>query len=144
MGWLSLPNRRELSLLLFSLTVFILAYNLDITLSPHNAVFRRLGLVNSAIIGKDGRRPPGWRDGLENVIFGEWRWDEGHVAGDGAERSREKGTDRYGAQWLGLDEVGPVNGEVFGKTTADDVVVRWSDDVPTAVLVKHVPGALCA
>src|SRR5438477_11201379 len=120
MGWLSPPTRREISLLLFSFTVFIFAYNLDITLSPHNIVFRNLGLAGSSVIGKDGRRPPGWRDRLENAIFGEWRWEEGHVAGEGPDRRREKGTDRYGAQWLGRVEIGDVANEVYGTTTTDD------------------------
>ena len=140
MGWFSPPTRREISLLLFSFTVFVFAYNIDITLSPHNLVFRKLGLSSSSVIGKDGRRPPGWRDRLEDEIFGEWRWEEGHVAGEGPDRRRERGTDRYGAQWLGRNEIGDVVGEIYGTTTADNAILRWGDDVPITTMVRHVPG----
>jgi hypothetical protein len=92
------------------------------------------------VIGKDGRRPPGWRDRLEDVIFGEWRWDEGHVSGDGAERSMEKGGNRYGAQWLERRASVEVSGLVYGEDRANDVIDRWEENVPHTTLVKHVPG----
>ena len=144
MGWFSLPNRREISLLLFSLAVFIFSYNLGTNLSPHSAVFRKLGLAGSSVIGNDGRRPPGLRDKLENAIFGEWRWDQGHIAGDGAERSKEKGPDLYGAQWLASRDIDVVGGEMFGTTTADEAGLFWGNSVPITTLVKHVPGQLQA
>jgi|ERR1700722_6017709 len=140
LGWLSPPTRREITLVLFSLSIFIFAYNLDVTLSPHNAVFRRLGLSSTSVISQDGRRPPGWRDRLEDIIFGDWPWDEGHVSGDGAERAMRKGSNRYGAQWMGKNETGPVHGEDI----ASDVLNRWGDQVPTTTLIKHVPGEIDA
>jgi hypothetical protein len=138
-GWLSPPTRREITLVLFSLSIFIFAYNLDVTLSPHNAVFRKLGLASSSVIGKDGRRPSGWRDRLEDVIFGDWPWDDGHVSGDGSERSMAKGTNKYDAQWL-AKKATVVRGKVYGEDTTSDVINRWEDKVPTATLVQHVPG----
>jgi hypothetical protein len=139
-SWIAPPTRREITLVLFSLTVFIFAYNLDVTLTPHNAVFRKLGLASSSVIGKDGRRPSGWRDRLEDVIFGDWPWDEGHVSGDGAERSVVKGSNRYHAQWLGRGKTGPVGGSIYGDDKASDVINRWGNDVPTTEMIKHVPG----
>jgi hypothetical protein len=146
MTWTAPPDRREITLILFTVSVFIFSYNLDISLrllgldpSTQGAVFSKLGLGGTTAIDKDGRKPLGWRDSLENTVFGDWAWDEGHVAGSGAERSQEKGTGRYGAQWLGRSETGDVSGDIFGRTSVHDVLDRW-DSVPMTKVVKHTPG----
>jgi hypothetical protein len=136
MKWTAPPDRREITLVLFTLTVFILSYNLDSSLQLLG--LSKLGLGGAIGIDKDGRKPPRWRDSLEDTVFGEWAWDEGHVAGNGAERSQEKGTGRYGAQWIGRSETGDVSGAIFGETSANDVL-DWWDAVPRTQLVKHTP-----
>ena len=152
MSWRSPPSRRELTLILFSLSVFILFYNLDTSFrllgvdpaATQSALMSKLGF-KKGIIGTDGRRPPGWRDPLEGEIFGEWGWEEGQVAGDGAERQKTKGEDgdRYGAIWLGKDVTGAgEKQEIFGDGTAGDAYVYWGDQVPETKVIKHVPGAL--
>lgn len=91
-------------------------------------------------------KPPGWRDPLEGEIFGDWGWEEGQVAGDGAEREKVKGEsdDRYGAIWLGQAKAGAgENQEIFGEGKAADAFVSWGDSVPKTSVVKHVPGVLC-
>jgi hypothetical protein len=146
MKWTAPPDRREITLVLFSLTVFILSYNLDISLrllgldpSTQRAIFNTLGLGELTVIEKDGRKPLAWRDSLENTISGDWRWDEKHVAGSGAERSQEKGIGRYGAQWLGRSETGEVSGEVFGEKSVNDGIVHW-DMIPRSTVLQHTPG----
>lgn len=151
MRWTAPPDKRELTLILFSLTIFTLSYNLDqsfrfLGLDPAapGSLRSRLGLgggVGHKTIDKDGRKPPGWRDALETEIYGEWAWDVGHVAGDGAERSQAKDTGRHGALWLGRRETGEVAGKVFGHTTVDEGIKWWNEDVPQTTLVKHAPGA---
>jgi hypothetical protein len=134
-SWRSPPSRRELTLFLFSLTVFILFYNLDTSfrllgldpIATQSALMGKLGF-RKGIIGTDGRRPPGWRDLLEMEIFGEWGWEEGHVA-------------KGGAIWLGKAQTGAgEKQEIFGEGTANDVFMHWGDQVPKTRLVKHVPG----
>lgn len=156
MSWRSLPSRREITLVLFALTVFILFYNLDVSVrlvgvdpaSSETALLSKLGL-KKGIIGTDGRRPPGWRDPLEGEIFGEWGWEEGQVAGSGAERQKSKGEvegDKYGAIWLGQAKTGEgEKQEIFGEGKAGDAFVYWGDQVPETKVVKHVPGwwAVC-
>lgn len=148
MGWKSPPSRRELTLVLFSLTVFILFYNLDTSFRllgvdpsvSQGALLNKFG-HRKGIIGADGRRPPGWRDPLEGQIFGEWGWEEGQVAGDGAEREKLKGADKYGAVWLGKAKAGAgENQEIFGERMAGDTFMHWGEEVPKTRLVKHVPG----
>ncbi|KAJ7269861.1 hypothetical protein C8J57DRAFT_1323746 [Mycena rebaudengoi] len=146
MRWTAPPSRREVSLLIFSLTVFTLAYNIDssirlVGLVRQNSVLKRLGLGGqSAAIGRDGRRVPGARDSLEGLIYGDWAWDPDQVAGDGLERHQGKGIGRHGAMWIGKRSAGPVTGKSFGYATVDEAFWRWGEDVPRTKLVKHVPG----
>lgn len=150
MSWRTPPNRRELTLILFSLTVFILFYNLDASFrllgvdpaSSQTALLSKFGF-KTGIIGTDGRKPPGWRDKLEGQIFGEWGWEEGQVAGNGAEREKVKGgeEDKYGAIWLGQAKTGAgENQAIFGEGVAGEAFMYWGDNVPTTKVVKHVPG----
>ncbi|KAH9074183.1 hypothetical protein EDB83DRAFT_2549666 [Lactarius deliciosus] len=154
--WTSSPTRRELTLLLFCVTVFIVAYNSSTSL-------RLVGLNSSSLIsrpipiGPDGRRPEGYRDGLENEIFGEWDWEPGHIAAvKEAESARVmhgktydnpdaylRGEGRSGEESMWLQGVGEGRygqGEGLGSTSVNDDLVRWGEDVPTTQLMRHVPG----
>ncbi|KAJ7683011.1 hypothetical protein B0H17DRAFT_1014582 [Mycena rosella] len=145
MRWTAPPTRREISLVIFSITVFALAYNIDtsmrlVGLSRQNAVLSRLGLGGAAAIGADGRKPPGARDALEELIYGDWAWDAEEIAGDGLERSQAKGVGRHGAMWVGRRDAGPVTSRSLGEETVDQAFWRWGEDVPRTKVVKHVPG----
>ncbi|TFK38131.1 hypothetical protein BDQ12DRAFT_684016 [Crucibulum laeve] len=148
MRWTAPPDRREISLVLFALTVFLLAYNLEASLellgvdpeASRSVVFNRIVLGRTKVLGKDGRKPHAWRDPLERDIYGDFGWDEGHAAGDGEERSQPKGNGRHGAMWIGREAVGPLLGPKLGKTTVDQGLIWWSEDIPKTSVVKHVPG----
>ncbi|KAF8637883.1 hypothetical protein AX17_002506 [Amanita inopinata Kibby_2008] len=148
MKWAAPPDRRELTLLLFSLTVYLISYNIDSSLrllgfdpvAAQGAVLTRLGFSETQYIGDDGRKPEGWRDSLEEDVYGTWAWDKGHVAGDGLERSQAKGIGRHGAMWMNKDDVGETTGKFLGETTVDHALGWWKDDIPVTNLVKHVPG----
>ncbi|KAI0064387.1 hypothetical protein BV25DRAFT_1898814 [Artomyces pyxidatus] len=155
--WTSPPTRRELSLLLFCVTIFIIAYNADASL-------RLVGLDASVLpfssykpapIGPDGRRLAPYRDKLEAEIFGEWDWEEGRVAGaKTAEAARLMGKKGKGdvyvhgegvtgreAMWLqGVGEGKYGLEEGMGTTNVNDDFVRWGEDVPRTTLVQHIPG----
>ena len=150
MRWTARPDKREIALIFLSLTVYFLAYNVDASLEilgvdptvAKGAVFSRLGL-GSRVIGKDGRKPPGWRDSLEAEIFGDWPWDEGHVAGNGDERSQLKGTGRHGATWTRQGRRNDVREIVHGsfkEPTVSNALQRWGGDPPQTEVVKHVLG----
>ena len=158
-SWTSSPTRRELTLFLFCVTIFIVAFNASTSL-------RLLSLNSSLIpfssrhapIGSDGRKPEGYRDRLENEIFGEWDWEPGHIAAvKEAESARVMhgkpydhpdayihGEGRSGEQAMWLQGVGEGRygqGEGLGQTSVNDELVHWSEDVPRAQLKQHVPGA---
>ena len=158
-GWISPPTRRELTLTLFCVTIFIVAFNASTTL-------RLVGLDPSSLssfssspapLGLDGRRLEGYRDHLENEIFGEWEWEPGHIAGvKDAESSRLLHGKAHGhpdayirgegetgeqAMWLvGVGEGQYINGEGLGTTSVNDEFVRWGEDLPRTELRQHTPG----
>ena len=157
---ISPPTRRELTLLLFCATLFILAFNVS-------SSFRLIGLDSStfipftshpAPIGPDGRRLEGHRDRWEAEIFGDWEWEPGRIAGIKEAESKRllhgrsyghpdaylRGEGRSGIQamWLrGLGDGRYDRGEVdMGSTSVNDDFVRWGEDVPRTELLQHVPG----
>ncbi|KXN89323.1 hypothetical protein AN958_05821 [Leucoagaricus sp. SymC.cos] len=148
MGWLSPPDRREITLLLFCTTVYILAYNLETSLqllgvdsvATSGALFSRIGLGKTRAIDRDGRKPNGWRDKLENEIYGDWKWDEGHVAGNGDERTQRVGAGRHGAAWASRAEIGEVAGKLFGEVPVDEALQWWRNDAPQTKVLKHAAG----
>lgn len=148
MRWATLPDRREITLLIFCLTVFVFSYNLETSLrllgldpvASQGAILSHLGLTTTSVIAPDGRKPDGWRDKLEDEVFGTWNWDEGHVSGDGKGGHQGKGTGGYGALWAGEAVIGALDRLMFGGESIRDAVNRWGADIPRATLVKHVPG----
>ncbi|KAF6764236.1 hypothetical protein DFP72DRAFT_871230 [Ephemerocybe angulata] len=148
MKWTAPPERREVVLVLFSISAYLLAYNIETSLNyvgidpiaAQGALFRQIG-IKTKILGRDGRKPAGWRDKLESVIFGTWAWDEGHIAGDGLERSQPfKGRGQHGAQWTERKIARALDVPRFGEDTVNDSHQWWKDDIPTSKVVKHVPG----
>ncbi|CCL99592.1 uncharacterized protein FIBRA_01610 [Fibroporia radiculosa] len=153
-GWLYPPTRRELTLLLFSLTVFVISYNLETSLHLIGIHPAKLSGSYLSTIGfgtrdpgfdRDGRRPKEWRDELETLIAGEWDWDEHQIAGvdhglaglvignttvyniDSGAAGRSAGMDDRG--------IGLSNG-----VAAHTQFLRWGGDVPVSRAVAHVPG----
>ncbi|KAF5357195.1 hypothetical protein D9756_006594 [Leucocoprinus leucothites] len=147
MGWLSPPDRREITLLLFCIGTYILAYNLETSLrvlgvdsvATSGALFSRIGLGKTRAIDRDGRKPNGWRDHLEHAIYGDWKWDEGHTAGNGGERTQKVGKGRHGAVWASKADVGQA-GDVSGEASVDEALQWWRDDFPQTRVLKHAPG----
>ncbi|KAG6864008.1 hypothetical protein C0991_001146, partial [Blastosporella zonata] len=148
MRWTAPPDRREKKLLVFAFSVFFLSYNFENSLrllgfdpaTTYGTISRSFSFGRSNLIAPDGRRPPGWRDSVENEIFGTWAWEEGQVAGDGAERTQRVGEGNYSATWLSRKEVGELRGGSLGQSTVNDGFLRWGEDIPQTKLVRHVSG----
>lgn len=149
MRWTAPPERREIILILFSISAYLLAYNFETSLgyvgidpaAAQGALYRRIGLGKTKILGRDGRKPAGWRDKLENQIFGSWDWEEGHIAGDASQRNQMfRGRGKHGAQWMERKAARSLDHTRFGDDTVNGAHVWWKDDVPVVTVLKHVPG----
>ncbi|KAL0960064.1 hypothetical protein HGRIS_011712 [Hohenbuehelia grisea] len=148
MRWPSPLDRRELSLILFAITVFTLSYNLEnsvglLGLDPiakQGAVFSKLGFGGKSIIAEDGRRPPEWIDSMERKILGSWGWKKGRVAGDGLERSKAKDGDQYSAMWMSHDDIAPLTNKQLDSSPAHTALDSWGSNIPTTRLIKHAAG----
>ena len=109
-NWTSPPTRREISLVLFAFTIFVLTYDLETSLrivgvspklsplpnlpSSLSPSLSSLGFgSNDPGLDPDGRRPIEWRDDLERVIVGDWEWNEGEIAS--VEHAQEASTYVY-------------------------------------------------
>ncbi|KAH9962869.1 hypothetical protein BC827DRAFT_177842 [Russula dissimulans] len=157
--WKTPPTRRELTLVLFCVAIFIVAFNASATFTIIGLDLHLLNPFSSkrAPLGADGRRPEGYRDRLENEIFGEWGWEPGRVAGvkeseadrllhgktHGHPNAYVRGEGRSGAQamWLlGVGEGKYGTEEGLGSTSVNDDFLRWGQDVPRTELRQHVAG----
>ncbi|KIK56611.1 hypothetical protein GYMLUDRAFT_61873 [Collybiopsis luxurians FD-317 M1] len=145
MRWFAPPTRREITLLLFCATVFTFAYNLEHSL-------RYIGYDSSAVqtvsisrsgyssnIQGDGRKSSGLRDQLDDLIIGNFDWNEEQVLNANLDRGQALGVGRHDAMWVGKNE----QERLWPPTNEPGVSAgfwRWNEDVPTTSLVEHVPG----
>lgn len=145
MRWTAPPDRREIALVLVLLAIYFFVYNPQPfgvnTTATQGALLRSFGLGGTKAIGADGRKPPGWRDRLENEIFGDWKWDEGYVMGHLREKSQPKVSGRHGASWLWTHRAVKPGEEGI---TVHNALERWEGDIRQTKVVKHAPGeTLC-
>ncbi|KAI0346445.1 hypothetical protein BDW22DRAFT_1322917 [Trametopsis cervina] len=162
-NWLAPPSRREVTLLIFSLTVFVLSYNLETSLrlvgvNPSKLSSSYLGaycLYMCAVLKdpgfeRDGRRPQAWRDDLENIIAGDWVWEEGEIAGvnrgqvgvDIGAGTTQRTIYNVGKKYKASRSAGrrdPGIGLEEG-TTIDDQHLHLDGEIPETSTVAHIPG----
>ncbi|KAI0701364.1 hypothetical protein BC835DRAFT_1323799 [Cytidiella melzeri] len=155
-SWLSPPTRREATLVIFSLTVFVLSYNLETSLrlvgvSPTKISSSYLGAVlKDPGFEYDGRRPQAWRDDLENIIAGEWVWEDGEIAGvsrgslgvDIGAGTSQRTIYNVGKKRMASRSAvqrDPGIGLSVG-ISIDDQHMFLRDDIPETRTVAHIPG----
>ncbi|CAL1699413.1 unnamed protein product [Somion occarium] len=162
-SWTSPPTRREITLLLFSFTIFVLSYNLETSLRVVGVSPTKLNAGYLSTLGfgskdpglePDGRRPVEWRDELEKLIVGEWEWKQGQIAS--VEHAQES------LFLKPLPESGEVSTYIYkagaGKTASRSATreaigvgltkgvsigeqfVRWGERIPETRALVHVPG----
>ncbi|KAH9899222.1 hypothetical protein C8Q73DRAFT_310806 [Cubamyces lactineus] len=156
-SWTSPPTRREITLLLFSLTVFVLSYNLEASLGIVGVHPQKLTSSYLSSIGlgtkdpgfdPDGRRPKEWRDELESIIAGEWEWREGEVSGVARGSSAASGSGRNaviynfgGSRKVARSAQKEDRGVSLNTgVTVKDQFIKWGKDVPETSVVAHTPG----
>ncbi|KAI0642757.1 hypothetical protein C8Q79DRAFT_917243 [Trametes meyenii] len=156
-SWTTPPTRREITLLLFSLTIFVLSYNLEASLGivgvrPQkltSSYLSSLGLgAKDPGFDPDGRRPKEWRDDLEKLIVGDWEWREGEVSGVARGSAAASGSGRTGMiyNFAGNKKVsrstqkGDRGVSLDTGVTVKDQFIKWGKDLPETKVVVHTPG----
>ena len=119
MPWHSPPSRREVSLVLFSLTTFVLFYNLETSFTS----------TGEWATSNKNTSSVNW----DEVIYGNWTRQEQLVAENAQKRPIDKGSNDPA-------EVS-FHPHVFGSVGVNDGILDWADEVPRTTVLKHVPGA---
>ncbi|KAI0370526.1 hypothetical protein BV20DRAFT_966417 [Pilatotrama ljubarskyi] len=156
-SWTAPPTRREITLLLFSLTIFVLSYNLEASLRIVGVRPQKLTSSYLSSIGlgtkdpgfdPDGRRPKEWRDELETIIAGDWEWREGEVSGVARGSAAASGSGRTaviynfgGSKKVARNTRKEDRGVSLSTgVTVKDQFIKWGKDVPETSVVAHTPG----
>ncbi|KAI0355991.1 hypothetical protein OH77DRAFT_1424283 [Trametes cingulata] len=156
-SWTAPPTRREITLLLFSLTIFVLSYNLEASLGIVGVHPQKLTSSYLSSIGlgtkdpgfdPDGRRPKEWRDELETIIAGDWEWREGEVSGVARGSAAASGSGRTamiynfgGSRKVARSSRKEDRGVSLSTgVTVKDQFIKWGKDVPETGVVAHTPG----
>lgn len=116
MPWSAPPTRRELSLVLFSLTTFVLFYNLESSFTSSGETSNKAGDSTSV----------NWDD----VIYGNWTWEEKQVAENSQKHAFDVTTSTVS-----------FSPHIFGSIGVNDGIQDWGAEIPTTTVLKHVPGA---
>jgi hypothetical protein len=151
------PTRRELTITLFGLSVFVLSYNLDASLHvvgvdslTSTTLSTKLGISAPLPLDVDGRRPEAYRDSLEESIFGKWEWPEGSVA-EGEGRPPQGEGSRYLEGAILSKELNASGAAIkrkkvhdalrgWGASKLGDEVLDWTGGIPQTSVKAHVAG----
>ncbi|KAF8556036.1 hypothetical protein OG21DRAFT_1506985 [Imleria badia] len=115
MLWYAPPTRRELSLVLFSFTTFVLFYNLETSFTSSGETSKKSADSTSV----------NW----DNVIYGNWTWEEQQVAENAQKHALDATTTSAS-----------FSPDIFGSASVNDGILDWGDEIPTTTVLKHVPG----
>ncbi|KAG1833257.1 hypothetical protein DFJ58DRAFT_228111 [Suillus subalutaceus] len=121
-------SRREITLVLFSVMIFLVFYNFDAT-SDFFANPNLPGIFSNPTA--DG--------GLDMDIYGDWVSDERRISS--VHKQQEKGDTSEGDIWLKTDRIPEAQKQViFGNIGVNDGFMHWGTDMPETRIVKHVAG----
>ncbi|KAG2343079.1 hypothetical protein BDR05DRAFT_963493 [Suillus weaverae] len=122
-------SRREITLVLFSVMIFLVFYNFDVT-SDFFANPNLPGISSN----------PTTDGGLDMDIYGDWVSDERHISSV-HKQQEEKEDASEGDIWLKTDRVPEAQKQViFGNIGVNDGFMHWGKDIPETRIVKHVAG----
>ncbi|EGN92868.1 hypothetical protein SERLA73DRAFT_190456 [Serpula lacrymans var. lacrymans S7.3] len=147
MPWYFFPSRRELTIILFSITTFIFFYNFQSTSElsdTHQSTSSQSSFFGGFRFGKDkqpgevgGDTDPSSKD-LEAEIFGDWSWEDDKLSGSEEKQRAKGGPGKHKA--INQTELLAQKQKIFGNVGLSDGYQYWGDDVPRTEVVKHIPG----
>jgi hypothetical protein len=121
-------NRREITLVLFSIIIFMVFYNFDATSDF---------LANPNLPGMSSN--PTADGGLDMDIYGDWVSDEKHISSVHEQQEKEDASE--GDIWLKTDRIPEAQKQViFGNIGVNDGFMHWGKHIPETRIVKHVAG----
>jgi len=125
-------SRREITLVLCSIMIFLVFYNFDTTSNL---------FANPSLPGISSN--PTADGGLDMDIYGDWVSDERRISSvHKQQEEKEDGLQRN--IWLKSDRVPEAQKQViFGDIGVNDGFMHWGKDIPETRIVKHVAG-MCA
>lgn len=119
---------------------------------PHGSLMSIGAVLHDPGFERDGRRPQAWRDKLEDIIAGDWLWDENETAG--VKRGDLGAVVGSGTAQRTIYNVGknrkasknsikedPGVGLTQGITVSDQHL-SLDNEIPETRTVAHVPGKL--
>lgn len=122
-------SRREITLVLCSVMIFLVFYNFDTTLNL---------FANPNLPGISSN--PTADGGLDMDIYGDWVSDERRISSV-HKQQEEKEDSSQGNIWLKSDRVPEAQRQViFGDIGVNDGFMHWGKDIPETRIVKHVAG----
>lgn len=125
-------NRREITLVLFSVMIFLVFYNFDATSDF---------LANPNLPGMSSN--PTADGGLDMDIYGDWVSDEKHISSVHEQQEKEDASE--GDIWLKTDRIPEAQKQViFGNIGVNDGFMHWGKHIPETRIVKHVAGGCAA
>lgn len=128
MALLSPLNRREVTLILFAVMIFVVFYNFETTFDFANS---KLATTSS--------NPS--KAGLDTDIYGDWLSEDIHVSSIHKQQEEKEENADEDTIWIKSDLVSEAQKQViFGSINVNDGFMKWGLDVPQTQLVKHVAG----
>ncbi|KAG2124454.1 hypothetical protein DEU56DRAFT_827468 [Suillus clintonianus] len=123
-------SRREITLVLASVMIFMVFYNFEATFdffaNPNVPTIFSSSTADSSDLDMD--------------IYGDWESDERHISSV-HKQQEEKEDASDGDIWLKTDRISEAQKQViFGNINVNDGFMHWGSDIPQTRLVKHVAG----
>lgn len=129
------PNRREVTLILFSVMIFVLFYNFEATFD----------LYSNSKLATAFSKPSAAGGSIDTDIYGDWVSEDIHVSNSHKQQEEKEENADEDAVWIKSDFVSEAQKQViFGNTNVNDGFTNWGLDVPQTQLVKHVAGGCAA
>lgn len=125
-------SRREITLVLFSIMIFLVFYNFEATSDF---------FTNSNLPGISSN--PTVDGGLDMDIYGDWVSDDRRISS--VHKQQEKEYASEGDIWLKSERVSEAQKQViFGNIGVNDGFMHWGQDMPETRIAKHVAGRCAA
>ncbi|KAJ8589367.1 hypothetical protein M405DRAFT_738703 [Rhizopogon salebrosus TDB-379] len=125
------PSRREVTLVLFSVMIFVIFYNLESTFD----------FFTGSKLASTFSNPLATGGGLDTDIYGDWVSEDIHVASIHKQQEEKEDSAEEDTMWIKSDLISEAQKQIiFGNINVNDGFKTWGSDMPQTQLVKHVAG----